>query len=105
MNTGAHYRTDPLFKTYVDYAIYYVNLLYPNMMVIFRNTVEGHLKCWEHNTPLEVKQDPLTLPYMWGLFHDQNKIVYDKLEESRFYYLDVETATSMRGLYQNFIKT
>ena len=98
VNTGAHYQSDADYVKHWRGLLRYFRDNHPQSLVIARNTPPGHKNCASAKGPLEAPQDPDGLPYNWGKFGHQNRLLRDMVtrEFPGVIYLDVATATALR---------
>ncbi|CAI5525708.1 unnamed protein product [Closterium sp. Naga37s-1] len=77
-----------------------VRELYPDMLVIWRNSPAGHPSCHRFTRPLKRRPKPLQLkgqlPATWTRHAEMNVAVRSLLKEYGVVYLDVDSATSLR---------
>ncbi|CAI5472652.1 unnamed protein product [Closterium sp. Yama58-4] len=77
-----------------------VRELYPDMLVIWRNSPAGHPSCHRFTRPLKRRPKPLQLkgqlPATWTRHAEMNAAVRSLLKEYGVVYLDVDSATSLR---------
>eukprot|EP00271_Cylindrocystis_brebissonii_P000137 TRINITY_DN10194_c0_g12_i1.p1 TRINITY_DN10194_c0_g12~~TRINITY_DN10194_c0_g12_i1.p1 ORF type:complete len:789 (+),score=38.59 TRINITY_DN10194_c0_g12_i1:972-3338(+) len=99
LNTGAHYRADEILDKNVRDTLYYVRKRLPNALIVWRNTVPGHINCTQYPAPLKKRQDPKTLPkdWGWGEFKRQNEMVEVWVKKIGAVYLNVEPSTALRA--------
>lgn len=96
MNRGAHYEEDEKYLLGLWQTLHRLRELYPDLLVIFRNTAAGHYNCTEYNAPLDKPQESSLLPYNWDKFSQQNGMAKEIVEAIGGVYMDVEKMTGLR---------
>ena len=98
LNRGAHYELDGPFVDQWRRTLAWLREAHPGALVVARNTPPGHKRCGEARQPLARPQDPAGLPFNWGRFGHQNRLL-ERLVRDEFpgvLLLDWATPTALR---------
>lgn len=96
-NRGPHYTPLDQFERGLQSTSRLLRMMYPNKLLIYRNTPPGHNNCTIYKAPLKGRQDPANLPYNWGKFREQNERARGIVEALGIVYMDVDTMTALRA--------
>lgn len=97
LNRGPHFAPTPQFAKELEQALVTVRKIHPDLLIVFRSSVPGHADCQKFEVPLRTPQNRSTLPYHWGLMHEQNVIARRLVESVGGVYLDVEPMNELRA--------
>ncbi|KAI9030510.1 hypothetical protein DFJ74DRAFT_656849, partial [Hyaloraphidium curvatum] len=99
MNRGAHPEQDERLLDEVRVAFGYVRGAAPHALQFWRTTPPGHAGCGGIKEPLAEVQPGEGLPYSWGTFWNQSKLVVDLIngEYPSVLPLDVSLPTGLKG--------
>lgn len=109
INKGAHYDTDDILISQVRAVLNYVTKTFPQAVVVWRNTVPGHVNCSRISTPLSVPQDLsfVNPAWHWADFAVQNELMRQLVatEFPSVIYMDVYSAGVLRAdLHVSYFK-
>lgn len=98
LNRGSRFRETEVLLKNVRETLTAVRKLYPDLLVIWRNTAGGHPDCHIHWSPLRERMNPkeVHFPMNWHRHSEQNVALQPLLKEFGVVYMDIETATSLR---------
>lgn len=98
VNRGAHYTPNDQFLHEVRRVLRHVTTQSGVSTVVWRNTPPGHVNCTSYDGPISSPQPESGLPYNWGHFREQNRLV-EVLLQTEFpfvWHMDVYAATVLR---------
>jgi hypothetical protein len=99
LNRGAHWVEDAVLLRELNATLSTLRSQHPELLLIFRATPAGHLDCSSFSQPLQQPPAPgQKLPYHWGTFAQQNRLIEQLLSE-RFpgvLFLDIQPPTALR---------
>jgi hypothetical protein len=98
MNRGAHWTPDEQVVEDLNITFRHFVEHYPQVSIIYRNTVPGHKDCQNPPDLLTEPQPEDDLPFHWGTFRHQNELIRDMIikEYPTILYMDVYTPTILR---------
>eukprot|EP00897_Mesotaenium_endlicherianum_P006384 jgi/Mesen1/5774/ME000293S04929 len=98
LNRGAHFRPNAKVGRAMRHVLAMLRRMYPELLIIWRNTPAGHPGCSTHKGPLREPLEPRAVhfPYNWDKFKAQNELMRGIAREYGVVYMDVEHATSLR---------
>jgi len=97
LNRGAHITPTPLYKEELDTTMMVLRERHPDLLILFRATNAGHLKCENIEASLEAPQPNTNLPFNWSLIPEQNVVAREIVEKYGGVFLDIEPMTQLRG--------
>lgn len=98
LNRGAHFAPSPFILRELKATFRFLRFMYPNKLIIFRNTVPGHQNCSAYSEPLTKQQELRDgTMYSWSKFREQNQLAKNLAELFGIVYMDVDAQTQFRA--------
>lgn len=98
INRGAWFEKMPFFARDLAATCRFLRFTFPDKLIVFRNTVPGHVNCSLYREPMQKRLDvPDWAPYSWGSFLRENARAKSIVESFGMVYLDVYAQTQFRA--------